>query len=199
MPSNYTVSLRFEMQFTGENVNTWGEHLNSTIKRIDYAIAGLLSLPVTANTTLTTSNSADDQARAAMLNFTGAGGFAVTIPSVSKTYIVQNSAALAVIVTTGSGTTVTVDPEDILHLTCDGTNVRELGFDGLGIKAYIASVALGASGALPATAGNAGKYVYTDGSVAYWKTVTLTDLSDWPAEQGNLKKYACAVAVALAA
>jgi hypothetical protein len=187
------------MQFTGENVNTWGIRLNSTINRIDYAIAGWLSLPVTANTTLTTSNSSDDQARAAMLKFTGAGGFSVTIPSVSKHYIVQNAATLSVIITTGSGATVTVDPDDILHVVCDGTNVYELGFDGLGIKAYIASVALGASGALPATAGNAGKYVYTDGSVSYWKTVTLTDLSDWPAEQGNLKKYACAVSVALAA
>lgn len=197
MPSNFTASLRFEMQFTGENVNTWGVRLNSVIERVDYAIAGFLIVPVAANVVLSTSNTANDQARAAMLRFTGAGGFSVTIPSVSKVYVVENDCTAAVIVTTGSGDTVQVDPEDTLLIFCDGANVSQLGFDSQGIKDYIASVAFAASGTLPAQAGNAGKFVYTNGTAASWRSVTLTDLSDWPAAQASIIQLAFAAAVAL--
>jgi hypothetical protein len=187
MPTSYTPSLRLAKPQTGELINVWGEVLNEGVfDKADYAIAGWLSLPVAANTTLTTSNSADDQARAAMIHFTGAGGFSVTIPSVSKSYILKSSATASIIVTTGSGTTVQVDNGDFIIVGCDGTNVYQPGYGGLGLKDYIAGVAFSSSGALPAVAGNAGKYVFTDGTTSYWKSVVLADLSDWPAAQTDL-------------
>jgi hypothetical protein len=193
MPSSYTDSLRLEEQFTGENINVWGIKLNGVIEKADYAIAGWLSLPVTANTALTSFNGIADQASVAMIEFTGAGGYSVTIPSVSKQYTIRSSATAAVIVTTGSGNTVQIDNGDFVQIGCDGTNVYSVGFGGLGLKDYIASVAFTASGALPAVAGNAGKYVFTDGTTSYWKSVVLADLSDWPATQTAITDLAFAL------
>ena len=45
-----------------------------------------------------------------MLKFTGAGPFAVTIPSVSKAYGIWNACAQPVTLTTGAGTTAAVQP-----------------------------------------------------------------------------------------
>lgn len=197
MPSNFSASLRFELQFTGENLNSWGDHLNAVISKIDYSIAGLLVLPVTGNVILSVSNLADDQARAAAIKFTGAGGFTVTIPSVSKTYMLHNAATAAVIVSTGAGSTVQVDPGDIVWVICDGTNILQPGYNGLGIKDYIASIALASTGVLPAQGGNAGKYIFTDGTSAFWKTINLADVADYAADRGNILDEATALAVAL--
>ena len=54
-----------------------------------------------------------------MLKFTGAGPFTVTIPSVSKAYLVWNACAGAVTLTTGAGATVTIDAGDIVLMRGD--------------------------------------------------------------------------------
>ena len=86
MPSSWSASLRFELQFTGENINLWGDKLNAALAHADYAVAGWLTKALSGDYALTTANAGDDEARAAMLKFTGAGAFTVTIPSVSKGY-----------------------------------------------------------------------------------------------------------------
>jgi hypothetical protein len=53
------------------------------------------------------------------------------------------------------------------------------GYGGLSIKDYIAAAVIGATGSLPATTGNAGKFIFTDGSSSYWKTAQTTDLGDY--------------------
>ena len=40
MPSSWSPSLRFELQFTGENINLWGDKLNAVLGHADYAVAG---------------------------------------------------------------------------------------------------------------------------------------------------------------
>ena len=157
MPSSWSASLRFELQFTGENINLWGDKLNVDLQHVDYAIAGWLTKALTGDYTLTTANAGDDEARAAMIKFTGGGPFNITIPSVSKKYLIWNACSAALLVTTGSGTTVTIDPGAIVNVACDGSNVKEPGYAGLGLKAYIDASVLGATGALPATTGNNGK------------------------------------------
>jgi hypothetical protein len=71
MPSSWSASLRFELQFTGENINLWGDKLNAVLSHADYAVAGWLTKALTGDYTLTTANAGDDEARAAMLKFTG--------------------------------------------------------------------------------------------------------------------------------
>jgi hypothetical protein len=71
MPSSWSASLRFELQFTGENINLWGDKLNAVLQHADYAIAGWLNKTITGDYPLTTANAGDDEARAAMIKFSG--------------------------------------------------------------------------------------------------------------------------------
>src|SRR5690348_1748016 len=180
MPSSWSPSLRFELQFTGENINLWGDKLNAVLQHADYAVAGWLTKPLSGATALTTANAGDDEARAAMIKFTGAGPFTVTIPSVSRAYAIWNACTAAVTITTGAGTTLVIDPGDILDAYCDGANVATPGVGGLSWKQYVVQTAWTYNaGALPAQAGNAGKVVATDGTTASWKQLRSADLPDF--------------------
>jgi microcystin-dependent protein len=141
MPSSYTASLRLELQAQGENPNSWGQpKLNNLFTRVDFAIAGMFTKALTGDYTLTSSNSADDEARAAILKFTGAGAgpFTITIPSVSKEYKVENACTSAsVVITTGAGATVTIQPTEIAEIICDGSNVKATGYNGKTEKQYL--------------------------------------------------------------
>ena len=183
MPSSWSASLRFELQFTGENINLWGDRLNAVVSHADYAIAGFLTKALTTSPyALSTANAGDDEARAAMLKFTGAGAFTVTIPSVSKAYLVWNACSGILTLTTGSGATVGVDPGDILSVFCDGANVKTLSYGGVSIKDYVAAIAWSYNaGNLPAQAGNAGKFVKTDGTNAGWSAIATTDVGGFAA------------------
>lgn len=196
MPSSWTSSLRLEQQFTGENINTWGDRLNVALRHADYAVAGWLTKPLTGPASLTTVNGAHDEARAATVKFTGgAGPFTVTLPAVSKTYLVWNACAGAVTLTTGAGATLTVDPGDIVWAACDGSAVKTPGYGGASIKDWVSSVAWSYNaGNLPAQTGNAGKFVRTDGVNASWQPLSTADLTDYASA---VKGLALAFAIAL--
>jgi uncharacterized cupin superfamily protein len=195
MPSSWSSSLRFELQFTGENINLWGDKLNAVLAHADYAVAGWLTKPLTGNASLTTANAADDEARAAMIKFTGAGPFTVTVPAVSKSYLIWNACSGAVTLTTGAGATVTIEPGDIVCVLIDGAQVRTPGYGGLSIKDYVAQTAWTYNaGNLPAQAGNAGKFVRTDGTNASWAALQAADLTDY---QTKILGVQIALAVAL--
>lgn len=185
MPSSYSGNLRFELQFTGENVNLWGDKLNSTFSRVDDAIAGYVALTIAATGDYTlssaNSNATADEARRAHLKLTGspAANFQVIIPSVSKNYWIWNATTKTATVTTGSGSTATVEAGDKFPVWCDGTNVNAgIYFGSLSLKDYIASITATA-GAVPGVTGNSGKYLFTDGSSAFWRQASTTDLSDY--------------------
>lgn len=196
MPSSWSSSLRFELQFTGENINLWGEKLNAVLQHVDYAVAGWLTKPLSGNATLTTANAAVDEARAAMIKFTGgAGPFTVTLPAVSKSYLVWNACAGPVTLTTGAGAVVTVDAGDIVWAVTDGGAVKTPGYGGASIKDWVSSVAWSYNaGALPAQGGNAGKFVTTNGTTASWQGLSTASLSDYASA---VKGLALAFAIAL--
>jgi hypothetical protein len=199
MPSSYSSSLRFELQFTGENVNSWGDKLNSALSRIDTAIAGYEAIAVAANVTLTSNNGSADQARTAMLKFTGAGGYSVTVPSVSKQYVLWNACTSTVTITTGSGTTVVLNSGDKTIVWCDGSGIYQIGFAGYSLKDYIDQAAIGATGSLPAAAGNSGKYIYSNGTTWLPRTPVTTDLSDFTSYMATTTTTATGLAIAFAA
>ena len=211
MPSSWSSSLRFELQFTGENINLWGDKLNAVLTHADYAVAGVLTKALSGNYTLTTANAGDDEARAAVLKFTGAGPVTVTIPSVTKIYAVWNACSAAVTLTTGAGAVVAVQAGEVAQVACDGANVVRVqgtsfggqpltgladptSAQGAATKAYVDAVAFTANaGILPGQVGNAGKVLKTDGTVASWQSLSTADLSDNAAFLGR----AVALAVAL--
>jgi hypothetical protein len=199
MPSSYSANLRLEEQFTGENINLWGDKLNNTLSRIDDSIAGYvaLTIPATGDYTLSSANSntTADEARRAILKLTGSpsANFNVVIPAVSKIYWVWNATTKTATVTTGSGGTATVEAGDKAAVWCDGTNVNDgFYFGSLSLKNYIAAVTASA-GAVPGVTGNAGKYLYTDGASAFWRQPSTADLSDY-----NTRVLGVQVALAVA-
>lgn len=193
MPSSYTASLRFELQFTGENVNLWGEKLNAALTRADSSIAGWLTKALTGDYTLTSANGSADEARSAMLKFTGTGTFTVTIPAVSKRYDVWNACTGDLTLSNGSASVV-VKAGEVVSVVTDGnagfkrvlptdfggatlTNVARVS--GLSTpsansdaatKKYVDDTAFSAAaGNLPGQEGSAGKFLGTDGTVAGWE------------------------------
>ena len=100
MPSTPTASLRIELQETGSNVNTWGQHLNSSaLILLDSAIAGRTTIAnPTSGQTLSSVNYSTDQARQPVIEFTGtvAGDIPVNVGAVTKLYLIRDA--------TGGGT-----------------------------------------------------------------------------------------------
>lgn len=174
MADSPSTRLRLRFQETGANVNTWGTLLNTVLQLADDAIAGMATVTLTGNYTLTSSNYVEDEARKAILKFNGTGSYTVTIPSVSKTYIVWNNTTGTLTLTTGAGTTVAVDTTDTLLVFCDGTNVKTLGYGDYSLKDYIAAQVLASSTALPGQVGNGNKWLKTDGTDATWQSISAT-------------------------
>jgi hypothetical protein len=204
MPSSWSASLRFELQFTGENINLWGDKLNAVLTHVDYGVAGWLTKALTGNYSLTTANAGDDEARAAMLRFTGAGPFDVTIPSVSKAYDVWNACSALLVIKTGSGSTSVIQPGEVMRVICDGANVKRVvptDFGGHAItgvadptnpqdaatKAYIDAVTFATNaGILPGQPGNAGGALFTNGTTPAWRFIAPSDIGGFAASVGQI-------------
>ena len=133
MPSTYSTSLRLEKQANGENLNTWGDRLNTVIDLAEEAIAGWESITVTGDVTLTSTNAASDQARNAVLSLTGSpsAGFTVTAPSVSKVYFVRNETGQTATFTAG-GTTCDVTDGEFVLIATDGTDFYRFDIAAIG-------------------------------------------------------------------
>jgi len=202
MPSSYTTEVPVELQYAGENLNIWGDKLNASATRLTKAIAGYLSIALTGNLTLSTSqtstDTADFQAYHASLKFTGTGPYTVTVPGRAKLYFIWNACSAALTLTTGAGSTVVVDAGAKVMVLCDSVNVGELGYAGYGLKAYIDSAVLAATGSLPAVTGNAGKFLYCDGVIWTPHTQVIADISDYASDQASKIATATGLAVALA-
>ena len=197
MPSSYSTNLRFELQFTGENINTWGDRLDATFSRVDDSIAGYVAITLTGDYTITAANSntTADEARRAHLKFNGAlaASATITIPGVSKSYWIWNNTDKTLTITAGAGTTATVDAGDVLQVWCDGTNVKSTTYAGFNLKDYIAAMTLAATGSLPATTGNNGKFLGVVGGSWVPVNIATTDITSF-----NAAVDARAIAFALA-
>jgi hypothetical protein len=211
MPSSYSTSLRFELQFTGENLNLWGDKLNAALSRADEAVAGFATLALTGPLTLATANGAADQARLAMLKFTGTGAFTVTVPAVSKRYDVWNACTGALTLTNGSAS-VTVQSGEVVSVITDGgaglrrvqptdfgaatlTNIASIGLLAnptsalqATTKQYVDNLVSStsfamAAGQLPAQSVSAGKFLTTNGTAASWGYPVVASISDYVTDQ----------------
>jgi len=140
MPSTFS-NLGLTIQATGENPGEWGLLTNVNLQRIDNAIAGVIAVALTGNTTLAFStNSAsttfsDEAGRNQVILFTGslAGSTAtVTLPNIEKQYYIQNNAGASVILTAGSGAvTYTVQSGKDAIVFVDGSDEVANAIDNL--------------------------------------------------------------------
>lgn len=205
MPSSYTPRLRLELQAAGENLNTWGApKLNSAISRIDAAIAGRAAIVLAGAPYSLSASNGDDEARSAILDFSGSGPATVTLPSVSKLYLARNGASGAVTLTTGAGATLILAAGDAALAACDGSNVFSLAIGGTSIKAYVDAVRAyvdqqawdSQAGILPGQGGAAGRFLKTDGTSPAWAAPTVADLTDYASDQAAKAQAATARAIA---
>lgn len=189
MASTATIRLRIELQGTGENLNTWGQKLNtSALALLDTAIAGVTAFTLSGPKTLTSTNYVADEARSAVLHITGGTGGTITVPGVEKTYMVRNGASGVVTITAG-GTTASIAAGDVGYVFTNGTDVYALKVTDYGSSALLSSFVptlgnhlvnktyadgLALSSALPGQSGNNGKFITTDGTTASWASITST-------------------------
>ena len=153
MASTYSSRLRLELMANGDQSGTWGTTNNTNIGTLlEEAISGWESIATAnADVTLTTNNGASDQARKALLQFTGAltANRNVIVPAVSKLYFIDNacSGSYSLIVKPSAGTGVTVPNGTKTVVYCDGTNV-------VSAISWISALTLGT--ALPVASGGTG-------------------------------------------
>lgn len=193
MPSSATIRNRLEKQGTGENSGTWGTELNAALDRIDESLDGVEAFTLSGSKTLTAINYDDDEARERILKITGGTGGTITIPAVEKWCWVANGSTGDVVLTTGSGASATVKSGNVMAVYSDGTDCSLcLSADFGSIvpkssgtptvsshlvnKAYADGLAF--AGALPAQAGNPGKFITTNGASASWVSIALADISN---------------------
>lgn len=135
MVSTATSRLRLNKQGTGDNTNTWGTKLNTeALDLTDEAIAGVETIALTGNHTLTSTNYVSDQARNMGLRFTGSltSGATITIPAVEKLYFIINDSGQTLTFTAG-GTTGAVETGRRKWIACNGTDVY-VGEDGADLE-----------------------------------------------------------------
>ena len=146
MVSTATSRLRLNKQGTGDSVNTWGTVLNTqALDLTDEAIAGVETIALTGNHTLTSTNYVSDEARNMALRFTGSltSGATITIPAVEKLYFVINDSGQTLTFTAG-GTTGAIETGRRKWLACDATNVY-VGEDGADLE-YVNATFLALAG-----------------------------------------------------
>lgn len=187
MPSTYSASIRLVLQASGENNNTWGNILNTGVfALVDTAIAGWATVALTGPYSLSSALGAADEARAAMLQFTGAGAFTVTVPAVSKSYKVWNACAGILTLSNGSAS-VTVQPGEVVAVVTDGgasfKRVQPTDFGG----ASLSNVNRVGGLAAPVAGSDAASKTYVDGAVAaaVYSTGTF-GVSITPGDAGKL-------------
>jgi hypothetical protein len=128
MPSTPSPNLRIQLIASGEQANTWGTTTNTNLGTlIEQAISGMATLTLTGATySLSVYNYVQDEARMMVLNCGGSPGTTCTItaPAVTKIYVIANNTLddSDVVITTGSGATVTIPPGLSTLVWCDGTN-----------------------------------------------------------------------------
>lgn len=188
MPSSYTARNRLNLQATGENQNTWGLILNSGVfDLVDFLADGMVT--IIGNKSLTTANGAADEARARFLNITAPA--TVTIPSVEKFYLVRSVAASTI---TNGSNSVSLSAGEVGFVVTDGASIWKQALTDMGgqrlknlgaptaatdaaTRKYVDDTAFTAAGGnLPGQAGNEGKFLQTDGTIAGWGLPTVEQI-----------------------
>ena len=110
MASTYSDLLKIELIGDGEQSGSWGTTTNNNLKQsVEHSIAGVLSIAITGDVTLTTGDGpqaqADNQARQACIIFTGSAVATVTVPATQKIYHIYNDSSAIITLRISGGTT----------------------------------------------------------------------------------------------
>ena len=132
---DYTTNLGLALPTTGDLAGLWGYTVNDSITSLlDSAIAGTTTLSTDADVTLTDTDGAANQARAAVLNWTASGTATryINAPKRSKVYVVfNNTGSTQSIVLRGGPTSpttgVTIPAGDQAMVAWNGSDFEKVG------------------------------------------------------------------------
>ena len=132
---DYTTNLGLALPTTGDLAGLWGYTVNDSITSLlDSAVAGTVTLSADADTTLTTTDGAANQARAAVINWTATGTVTrnINAPKHSKVYVVfNNTGGTQAIVIRGGPTSpttgVTILAGDQAIVAWNGSDFEKVG------------------------------------------------------------------------
>lgn len=156
MASTASSSLKLRKQGTGDNLNTWGSALNSdVIDLIDEAVAQQVTISLTGNHTLTSTNYATNEARHIYIKFTDGGLGSVptvTAPAIEKWWWVKNAGSTyAITFGVSGGTTVSIPAGRTVAVFSDGTDCEMVDYVALAEAATAADAAAAAASAAAAS------------------------------------------------
>jgi hypothetical protein len=123
-------NLGLNLQATGENSGTWGELTNVNLQEIDNAIAGVVTITLTGNTTLAfTSNATsttftDEAGRNKTIILSGALSattVTVSVPNIEKDYVIINNSGATATISSGGSTTVSIGTGSKNYVIVDPT------------------------------------------------------------------------------
>ena len=126
--STYVNNLRLEEIGTGERSGTWGTATNVSLELIGQALGfGTEAITTNADThTTTVADGATDPGRAIFLKYTGTLDSACTITiapnTMSRLHFIENgtSGSQNIIISQGSGASITIPPGDVKAVYLDG-------------------------------------------------------------------------------
>lgn len=199
MTTAYTNLLGLALPVTGELESSWGDVVNDSITALlDDAVAGTTTLSTDADVTLTTTDGASNQARAAVLLWTASGSTTrnITAPAQSKAYIVINATGgsqsivirgagptTGVTVAAGKKTLVAWNGSDFVSIAStsialgsDVTGTLPVANGGTGATSFTAGRLLlgnGTSALQVLSAGTSGYVLTTDGTNVGWTAPTV--------------------------
>ena len=133
MTTTYSPSLKLALIGTGDQSGTWGQTTNTNLGTLlEQAITGVtaISLQGISSYTLTNYNGTSDDARNAVLIFTGTPSAAPTItaPAQNKVYVVVNNTTTPLTMVASGGVTSLVIPAlSTGQVYCDASNVSGNG------------------------------------------------------------------------
>lgn len=128
MASTYSNSLRIQLIGTGDQSGVWGTSTNTNLGTlIEQAITGVQSITLSGSTyTLTSYNGISDEARNAVLSFTGSLSANCTVyaPAYNKVYIVKNgtTGGQTITMSVGAGSTIVIPNGQTYIVYTDGSN-----------------------------------------------------------------------------
>ena len=142
MASTYTANTGIEKIGSGEQAGSWGTTTNTNFDIIDDALNGVITITISGNTTLTSSDGtlSNGHHKVLLLGGTPSGAFNLTIDpnDQQKWYFINNSTGQVATVKQGggSGTTVTIANGTSAIVYADGSgsnaNVGTISTDVIG-------------------------------------------------------------------
>ena len=138
MASTYTTNTGIEKPGSGEQAGTWGTTTNTNFDIIDAAVNGVLSLPVSGNANLTTTDGAVSNGGHKVLVLTndslgGAATLTILPNDQDKLYLVKNSTGQTITFSQGSGNNAEITNGETAFIFADGAGsgaaVTKAAFD----------------------------------------------------------------------